>query len=248
MSLVKIKNKKPNYQLTIVIPSYKESIRLPIFLSTLAHVLPKEMNLIIVDDGSPKEDFQSLKDKIAPFLNEQIQLLRYEKNRGKGGAIEFGLEHTDAPWLGFLDADGSISATEVLYLWNFAKSQNNFDLVLSSRIKLLGKTIDRTFKRHFFGRIFVTYMNFLFHVPVYDSQCGYKIFRKSLYESVKNQILNKRWLWDTELVILSYKSKFNCIEIPIDWQDIPGSKISLISDSIKMALGLWEFKKSLKES
>jgi glycosyltransferase involved in cell wall biosynthesis len=239
------KSKKINKKsdLTLVIPCFKESDRLPIFLSSLIKNMPQDIRYVIVDDGSPIADYNLLLERVKPFLSQKVSLLRYEKNRGKGGAIEFGLEHANTEYVGFLDADGSIPDYEVINLWQYTKMHPDLDLILSSRIKLLGKQIDRTLKRHLSGRIFVTYLNFLFNVPVYDSQCGYKIFKKSLFNSIQVNIINKRWLWDTELVILSYLNGYKCIEIAIDWKDVQGSKVSLFSDAIKMALGLWNFKK-----
>lgn len=244
---IKKSSKKSSHKvrLTIVIPSFKEADRLPVFLSSLTENRPDDISYIIVDDGSPIEDFNLLVERVRPYLNSQVTLLRYETNRGKGGAIEFGLEHANTEYVGFLDADGSIPHYEVINLWEFTKSNLHLDLILSSRIKLLGKQIDRSIKRHISGRIFVTYLNYLFNVPVYDSQCGFKIFKLSLYNSIKSKIINKRWLWDTELLILSYLKGFNCAEVAIDWKDVQGSKINLISDAMKMALGLWNFKNKI---
>jgi dolichyl-phosphate beta-glucosyltransferase len=241
----KSKKSSQNSGLTIVIPSFKEAERLPLFLSTLTKNMPNDISYIIVDDGSPIDDFNLLCERVKPFLNPNVSLLRYDINRGKGGAIEFGLEHANTEYVGFLDADGSIPHYEVINLWEYTKSNLHLDLILSSRIKLLGKQIDRSIKRHISGRIFVTYLNFLFNVPVYDSQCGFKIFKLSLYNSIKSKIINKRWLWDTELLILSYLNGFKCAEVAIDWKDVQGSKINLISDAIKMAFGLWDFKKKI---
>ncbi len=233
-------------ELTIIIPSYKESDRLPIFLSSLIKNMPQDIRFIIVDDGSPIKDYNLLLERVKPFLSQKVSLLRYEKNRGKGGAIEFGLEHANTEYVGFLDADGSIPYYEVINLWQYTKMHPDLDLILSSRIKLLGKQIDRTLKRHLSGRIFVTYLNFLFNVPVYDSQCGYKIFKKSLFNSIQVNIINKRWLWDTELVILSYLNGYKCIEIAIDWKDVQGSKVSYLIDSLFILIDIFKFKNRLK--
>ncbi len=234
--------------LTLVIPAFRESERLPKFLKTLLDQLPKDIHIIIVDDGSPATDFEILESQLQELKHPQIELLRYPINRGKGGAIEYGLEHSKSKWVGFLDADGSIPAYEVLALWTYAKNHEDVDFILSSRINLLGKNINRTFKRHLFGRIFVTYLSLLFQVPVYDSQCGFKIFKATVFKKIAHLIQNKRWLWDTELIILAHKFGSKMIEIPIDWKDVPGSKINLISDSLKMALGLWNFKNFLKKN
>ncbi len=245
MSEIKSRNRK-KFKVTIVIPSYRESNRLPNYLETLAKIVPKEMRFIIVDDGSPKEEYEELKKRIGHLLHSQFELRRYATNLGKGAAIEYGFEGVESDWLGFLDADGTISAKDVSYLWNFVLENQNYDLILATRIRMLGKTIVRSLNRHLLSRLFITYFNFLFNIPIYDSQCGFKIFKKKLYDTIKNKIGNKRWLWDTELVIHSYKNEFRCIEIPIDWHEVQGSKINLFHDSIKMAYDLFNIKRRLK--
>jgi glycosyltransferase involved in cell wall biosynthesis len=100
--------------LTIIIPCYKEVDRLPLFLNDLYTQLNHlDINFIIVDDGSPIEDFNKMKNLIDPFLSEKFKLLRYEKNLGKGGAISYGLTHASSDYIGFVDADGSIPFYEI---------------------------------------------------------------------------------------------------------------------------------------
>lgn len=174
-------------------------------------------------------------------------MIRLEKNFGKGGAIEFGIENTKGEILSFLDADGSISKDEVQNCIEYFFSHPEIDLLISSRIKMLGKRIQRSLKRHLSGRIFITIFNYLFNVPAYDTQCGFKIFKKEKYNLVKELILNKSWTWDTELIILFYLKKFNIIEYPISWHDEAGSKVSLFKDSFRMFFSLIKFKSHLKE-
>jgi|JI8StandDraft_1071087.scaffolds.fasta_scaffold03193_3 dolichyl-phosphate beta-glucosyltransferase len=234
------------FEVTLTIPSYKESNRLPVYLSTLSAYLPKDMKIIIVDDGSPKEDFELLKKRIDPFLGAQIELKRYEHNRGKGGAIEYGLDNSNTKWFGFLDADGSISAKEVVRIWDCAKATEEFDLILSVRGQNNGCAVYETYLRKLFRKIFVFYLKLLYQTPIQDSQCGYKLFKQSLYRDLQKNILNKGWLWDTELLILAHRLRKKYLEIPIDWRETSGSKVHLIADSVRMLIGLWQFKKIAK--
>jgi dolichyl-phosphate beta-glucosyltransferase len=234
--------------LTIIIPCYKEVDRLPLFLNDLYTQLNHlDINFIIVDDGSPIEDFNKMKNLIDPFLSEKFKLLRYEKNLGKGGAISYGLTHASSDYIGFVDADGSIPFYEIENIANYMKNNYQIDMLIASRILMLGKKIERKFLRHLSGRLFSTMLNAIFPMKVYDSQCGFKIFSKLKYEKINNFITDKRWLWDTQLLILFYISSFNIIEYPVDWKEQPGSKVKIISDSINMFLGLIKFKKKLED-
>ena len=231
------------YQITLVIPSYCESERLPNYLGILAGTIPRDMKLIIVDDGSPEQEFLSMQTKIAKYLSHQVELMRYEKNKGKGGAIEFGLENAKTPWLGFLDADGSIPAHEVNRLWSLAKEENRIELLMSSRKPAPAYTVVQDPVRKILRKIFVSYLRLLFRSQIHDSQCGYKIFSRNFYQESKEHLMDKGWLWDTELVILAQTFGKKILEIPIDWSEKRGSKMHVCTDSIRMLRGLWRFKK-----
>ncbi len=231
---------------SIVMPCYKEENRLPAYLKELKETLKEiPVELIIVDDGSPIESFNRLRDKISGELSGSIFLHRYERNQGKGFAISHGIHQANGEIVGFLDSDGAIPAYEVKNLLNIYSDNNSFDMLLASRIKMLGKNVDRSFMRHLSGRVFVTFISTLFNIPVYDSQCGFKLFKKNSYESLKNKITDTRWVWDTQLLILFFLNKKKIHEVPIDWSGVADSKVYMLSDSLKMLLKMYNFKKGL---
>jgi dolichyl-phosphate beta-glucosyltransferase len=232
--------------LSLIIPCYKESNRLPTFLESLSTELNHlPIEILIVDDGSPEEEFKKLSDSITKYLSNKIKLIRSIPNLGKGGAIEIGINSSRTELIGFVDADGAIPYYEIINLYNIMIHSDK-DMVISSRIKMLGKTVKRNLHRHISGRVFMTIYNFFFSIPVYDTQCGLKIFKRSKYELIKNNILDKRWTWDTQLITLFYLNNFKIQEVAIDWEDIDGSKVNVLKDSIRMIFSLYKLKKTLK--
>ncbi len=231
-------------KISLIIPCYNESKRLPIFLDSIKSLVEKyPIELIIVDDGSSTKDFELLSQRITPCLSNKIQLKHYEVNKGKGGAIQYGIENSNGDYIGFVDADGAIPPYEVENFIQYIQKNQQDDMIISSRIRILGKTVSRSLKRHLSGRVFITILNLLFSIPVYDSQSGLKIFKREKFNLIKDRISDFRWLWDTQVLILFHKSNFKIIEIPIDWSDIPGSKVNLIRDSVLMFVRLLKFKR-----
>ncbi|MFC1566983.1 hypothetical protein ACFL4A_03985 [bacterium] len=93
----------------------------------------------------------------------------------------------------------------------------------------MGSNIVRTYKRHILGRFFATLIGFTFKLKSYDTQCGAKLFHKSVINIVFMEPFISKWIFDIE-IILRLK-KYNVIEYPLlAWKDVKGSKLHLIRD------------------
>jgi len=233
---------------SLIIPALNEKNRLPGFLSSLVYDLNKISSvgeIIIVDDGSSITDYQSYLSLRDMGNNIPIMVLRHHKNLGKGAAIKTGFKVAKGSWIGFVDADGAISATEVIRLLEIALNSQQIDGVFGARIKMLGYCIKRKFVRHFFGRIFTTLIFLLLRIPVYDSQCGCKFFRKSKVLPFVDICKEQQYLFDIELIAMGYFNKLNFLEVPINWHEVPQGKVHFIRDGFKMLIGLWRIKRRL---
>ncbi|NDD91559.1 glycosyltransferase [bacterium] len=228
--------------LSLVVPSYNEGKRIGPFLEDLFRVwsgVGFSWELIVVEDGSRAPEVQetaSLLDQVrAKYPQIAIQHLVLPVNRGKGGAIQAGIEKSEARYVGFLDADGATAASSALQVFEHLRSRpDEVDATLGSRIQMLGRTIGRDHKRHVIGRVFATLISFSFQIPIYDSQCGCKFFKRKPILPLLGRILDSRWTWDTQLVLMLYLLKARMIEIPVDWQEVPGSKIRVFRDAWRM--------------
>jgi hypothetical protein len=121
--------------------------------------------------------------------------------------------------------------------------------VFGSRLKVLGSNIERNPFRHYFGRISATGASVSLSLPVYDTQCGIKIFHHSVCEAIFSRVFLSRWLFDVELFFrfksLMSKQEFDqsVLEVPLRaWLEIPGTKISF-SDILKVPFELWRINR-----
>jgi glycosyltransferase involved in cell wall biosynthesis len=237
----------------LVIPSYNDSERLRGFLPELCLAVRESglrIRIQVVDDGSTPEVASRTDELVercrAEFPNV-LPMVKLEKNRGKGGAVYRGWEGAVEEWLAFVDADGAIASKDVVRLCEFAILNSHYDGVLGSRVKMMGRDIDRTFKRHLVGRMYSTFANLLIGIPVYDSQCGFKIFKKTAYEAVKDGVNTTRFGFDMELIALMVKRNFKLIEMPLrQWSDVPGAKVRLLRDSVDMFISLIKLRLRIK--
>ena len=234
---------------TVVIPAYNEARRLPSLLAEFQPLLDSEprLSLLIVDDGSELEHFQAIEAIVARYVaaGQKINLVRLPQNSGKGAALAKGFELAQTPYVGFIDADGSVSATEFMRLACYLTQDPLVDAVLASRVKMLGMKVERRLLRHLMGRVFATAVSVVFDIAVYDSQCGCKIYRRDAVMPLLPMVHSKGWLWDTQLMILLYVRGKNLIEVPVRWSEVPGSKVSLLWDPLRMLGELLLFRRHL---
>lgn len=237
----------------LVIPAYRETARLPRLLAQFAHELVKPgrqgIRLLIVDDGSPLAEADAIgKALAAQGLSPAASLLRLGENRGKGAALRRGLEEglaSGAAVVGFLDGDGSVSAAEALRALERLEASPGLSGVIGSRVLMLGRKVERRPLRHYAGRVFATFVSLLYGVPAYDTQCGLKLFRSEPLRRHIGAPLESRWAWDTQLLLALLRGEEAVEELPIDWSEAAGSKLSLLDapralwDLARFRFGPW---------
>ena len=75
-------------------------------------------------------------------------------------------------------------------------------------------------------------------IPVYDSQCGFKLIRRKCYEAIRSELREKRFAFDVELLVALRHIGAKVIEVPIDWFDVPGSKVHFVRDTARMVAAI----------
>lgn len=243
----------------LLIPCFNEALRLPGFLEQIAatpSARASEIDVVLLYDGSRPEEarqMQAAADRLQPQFAANgltLKMHRFDTNQGKGGVLRYGLREWSSAYTyaGFLDADGSTQFADWLRLVDRLARDSHLDAAIGSRMKMLGYVVERHFKRFLSGRIFATLLSEMFKIPIYDSQCGAKVFRTSaLTPSLLAAADNSRWLFDTQLVLFLYHSGHKIIEVPVNWIDCAGSKVSLLRDSVRMFVQLLGIRASFRE-
>jgi dolichyl-phosphate beta-glucosyltransferase len=221
----------------LVVPAYNEGRRLPHYLPRLHEALTatsRSWRITIVDDGSRPSESRKMRECVER-CGPNVTFHQLSKNQGKGAAVYAGWNlDSQSEWLGLLDADGSIPPHEVVRTLAVLERESAPDALFCSRCKILGRTVQRSWLRHLGGRIFATFVCVATGIPVYDSQCGFKLVRRECYEAVRSRLHEKRFGFDVELLVALTESGANVIEFPIDWFDVPGSKVHFFRDTALM--------------
>ncbi len=221
----------------VVVPCYNEAkrIRPEAFERALA-AMPR-LRFRCVDDGS-KDDTARVLDAMA--VPGRLAVHKLAKNSGKAEAVRRGILaelERGAPYVGYWDADLATPLDEIPAFINVLDSRPDIDVVLGSRIKLLGREIERKLYRHAYGRVFATAVSTLLGLDVYDTQCGAKLLRNT--EVVRGAFADpfmSRWIFDVEMLarliagwsFQGLDPESRIVEQPLRrWIDVAGSKVGI---------------------
>jgi glycosyltransferase involved in cell wall biosynthesis len=227
-------------KIALIIPCHDEAARLdrPELLR-LARARP-DLSILFVDDGSSDGTPEAL-EALRAEAPQKIRVRRLDANGGKAEAVRDGLGAAlddGAAVVGYLDADLATPVDEMLRLVR-ALEESGAEVVLGSRVRLLGTAIDRRAARHYVGRLFATCASLALRLPVYDTQCGAKAFRASpALRAALARPFASRWIFDVELLDRLLRGDGGeapigpgqLLEVPLRaWRDVRGSKLRLQS-------------------
>ena len=218
----------------VTIPCYNEADRLKCdaFVDFVRE--HREVMFIFVDDGST-DDTAHLLTSMSKSEANNIQFITLETNRGKAEAVRQGTLRAiaaGARYVGYWDADLATPLNPILEFIGELKRKSDLLLVMGARVQLLGRTILRKRYRHYLGRIFATVASVVLRMPVYDTQCGAKMFVASepVALAFRDPFIS-RWVFDVEILArLVCRGNVNpqvaIYEYPLfEWYDVKGSKI-----------------------
>ncbi len=224
--------------LTLVVPCYNEAERLRGEPYRRALDDYPELNLLFVNDGSRDETLRVLRgfEEGAPG---RIAVLDVQPNQGKAEAVRRGLLNAldrGTPLVGFWDADLATPFAELRDFLEVLRTRPDTEVVIGSRVKLLGRHIERKTGRHYIGRVLATGAATVLGLPVYDTQCGAKVFRATdALREVFARPFATRWIFDVEMLARyldgagpsGFAERASRIyELPLrHWVDEPGSKV-----------------------
>lgn len=226
------------YRVSLVIPCYNEAARLDVqqFRRYLAE--NNQTRIVFVDDGSTDNTTDVL-ERVRKGYEDCTEILRTGQNRGKAEAVRLGLMHAldnfQQEIVGYWDADLATPLESVSRFLGVLDSRPQIEMVFGSRVKLLGRHVERRAVRHYLGRVFATVVSQMLRLPIYDTQCGAKLFRvMPTTRQVFADPFLSRWVFDVEMIARYLKLYGNSpkhleqiiYEYPLEtWTDIPGSKV-----------------------
>ena len=222
----------------IVVPCYNEAERLrPEAFRAFAAREPG-VDFLFVNDGSTDATSARLRE-LASTAPERFAVLDLPRNVGKAETVRAGMcaaFKSTASYVGYWDADLATPLDEIPRFVAVLEGAPRVEVVFGARVQLLGRRVRRRPVRHYLGRVFATAVSLVLRLPIYDTQCGAKLLRRTpalaaLFETPF--LVN--WTFDVEILARLARSRRAhggtpldeaVYELPLErWEDVAGSKV-----------------------
>ena len=224
--------------------------------------------ILVVSDGSTDNTINTALQFARDLGGKSascIRVISLHKNRGKGGAVTHGMRHVRGQYAIFADADGASKFEDLGKLVRESKKIEDAEgrgVAVGSRAHLVGSEavvkvcrvaiaqMSRTVLTIFVQRSFLR--NLLMHsfhlllrlltppatAAIRDTQCGFKLFSRPSLPYIIPYMHSEGWIFDVEMLMLAESAGILVAEVPIGWQEVKGSKLNVLWDSLGMAWGL----------
>jgi dolichyl-phosphate beta-glucosyltransferase len=223
--------------LSIVVPAYDESSRLPGSLARMREHFDaqgEEYEVIVVDDGSGDDTYAASQALAQDW--PQLTVLHLDRNRGKGAAVREGMLHARGEHRLFTDADLSTPLDELPRLRDKLRGDTRVAIasrgLAESRIE-----VHQQKRRELMGRTYNRLLQLLVLRGVHDSQCGFKVFTAEAAVACFEPLRTMRFGFDAEVLVRAQAHGWRIAEVPVRWHHVEASRVNSVRDSSRM---LWD--------
>ena len=174
-----------------------------------------DWSIVIIVNGSDDSSSQ-IAASLESLSPEHFKAVTFSEG-GKGYALKQYFKMSRADVLVFMDIDLAVSLNNLPNLLDPVVS-GSCDLVIGSRL-LPESDTSRSFWRSFSSKIYNSLSRIILDHNYSDLQCGFKAMARNKYNLVEPYLLDRKWFYDTELVLVAKKIGLNISEIPVAWQE-----------------------------
>jgi dolichyl-phosphate beta-glucosyltransferase len=220
--------------LSIVVPCYNEEQRLPRTIEQIERYLDGKAaayELILVDDGST-DGTRMIMDAAAE-RHASVRIEALPRNRGKGRALAVGVEAAKGDEILLTDADLSTPIEELEKLQ--LALRNGAGVAIGSRALRASRVeVSQPAYRVIMGKAFNLIVQAVLLPGIWDTQCGFKLFRADVAHRVFAGLVTDGFGYDPEVLYRARKLGVKIAEVPVVWRNSAPTKVSAFSSSFDM--------------
>ncbi len=234
--------------LSIIFPVFNEELRLKSSFSHITSFLKKKkkfkIEIIFVDDGSQDNSYNIIDKFIRKSkTNNRIKfkVIKSKKNLGKGSALKLGVKEAKYDWILTADIDMSVSLFQISEWIKKKLIDKKYFVYFGSRAHKKSY-VESKFYRKFLGDVMRFCISVILDIKIKDTQCGYKLYKKSLAKYIFLNLKNFGFVHDLELVLLLKSKHAEIRDLPVKWKHKSNSRLNILWDPIKMFFGIIAIK------
>jgi dolichyl-phosphate beta-glucosyltransferase len=222
--------------LSVVIPAYNEAGRIVPYLANITGYFGRRRRayeILVVDDGSMDETVL----RVEQFRTDEpaVRLMTLPTNTGKGAAVRTGMMEARGDLCLLADADGATPIQEVERLEG--RIQRGADIAVGSRFLASQDSrfqVRAQWHRTVLGNLLNRIVQRMGIEKIADTQCGFKLLRRGVARDLFSVARVNGYGFDLELLYVAQRRGYQIDEVPINWNDQPGSKVRVLRDGIQM--------------
>ena len=220
--------------LSIVVPCFNEEQRLPRTIEQIQRYLDgkhADYELILVDDGSSDGTRQVMDAAAGRHSSVRVEALPH--NRGKGRALAVGVEAARGEEILLTDADLSTPIEELERLQ--AAVDKGAGVAIASRALRESRVeVSQPVYRVMMGKVFNLIVQAVLLPGIWDTQCGFKLFRADVARPVFASLSTDGFGYDPEVLYHARKRGVKIAEVPVTWRNSAPTKVSPVLSSLDM--------------
>jgi glycosyltransferase involved in cell wall biosynthesis len=215
--------------ISLVMPAYNEADNIEPMVAEATPALEANADgheIIVVDDGSADETAAVTRRVMESYPN--VRLVEHPVNKGFGAAVFSGFTSAEKDWIFYTDADRQFVLSE---LERFVPYMDQADLIAGYRAPRRDP-----FMRVFYGKGWSALCTLMFGYTVRDVDCGFKLFRREIIESLAPQIASRGATFSIEWLVRAKRAGYRFVELPVTHQPrVAGSQTGANIDVIVRA-------------
>lgn len=201
-------------KISVIMPAYNESGHIYGNIIETCGVFEKTkrcFEIIVVDDGSTDSTYTEAKK--AEREVDNVKVVHYSMNNGKGNALKEGFKHATGDYVVFLDSDLDLHPSQLHRLFRVMRN-NRADVVIGSKHHPKS-VLAYPMTRKVISRVYAGALKVLFNLPLRDTQTGLKVFNYEVLKRIFPKVLCKRYAYDLELLVNASHLGYRVAEAPV---------------------------------
>ena len=223
----------------VVIPVLNEERALPGCVEQLGEFLRSSMKqhasrIVIADNGST-DGTLAVCEELAKRFPKQVSYVHLDQ-RGRGLALRKAWLESDADVVSYMDVDLSTGLEAFPTMIN-GIVDDGVHVAFGSRLAR-GAKITRSIKRDFVSRTYNGIIRAMMRTSFQDAQCGFKALSRGAAQALVPRVVNNHWFFDTELLVIAEKRGFKLLEVPVEWNEDPDTRVKIVQTALEDLRGL----------